>query len=61
MPQRVMNKKFLQFVSTRTINDVDKKLPLPNPEAFILLCQMFYDKAINNIQFKKSVKILQNE
>lgn len=52
-------KKWFQFLSNRTINDVNRKLPFPNAYLFRALCEMFYDKEINNIQFKRGLKELQ--
>ncbi len=55
------DKKFNQFLSNRVINDVDRKLPLPDPYLFRLWCEMFYDKEINNVIFKRGVKMMQEE
>lgn len=53
-------KELYQFLSNRVINDVNKKLPLPDPHKFANLVLLFHEKKINNIQFKNAVKELQN-
>lgn len=56
-----MSKELIQFLSNRVINDVNRKLSLPDPHLFAELVKLFYEKKINNIQFKRGVKELQND
>lgn len=52
-----------QFLSTRIINDVkpimQKRgyIKYIHPQAFVYICQLFYDKVINNRQFKDLITI----
>lgn len=52
-------KNLYRYLSTRILNDVDRKKPLPDPKLFAGLVLLFKDKKINNIQFKNAVKELQ--
>lgn len=55
-----MEKTLIQFLSDRVLNDVDRTLPLPDSAIFAELVELYYYKKINNIQFKRAVKKLQN-
>jgi len=53
--------EWTEFVAKRIVNDVDRKLPMPDAKLFGELCRKFFNKEINNIQFKKEVKNLQTK
>ena len=52
-------KQSYQFLSNRVINDVNRKLPLPDLHKFVELVLLFKDRKINNLEFKRGVKELQ--